>query len=60
MLAGEIDLDGLKDAHNCFKSHIGAESIETAKKILGVHNARLRGELDADAAAEYAEGFINE
>ncbi len=60
VLAGEIDLDGLKDAHNGFKARIGADSIDTAKKILGVHNARLRGELDADGAAEYVEGFINE
>lgn len=59
-LASEIDADGLNDAHKGFKARIGAESIETAKKILGVHNSRLRGELNADEAAEYVEGFINE
>jgi hypothetical protein len=59
-LAAEIDTAELKAAHDGFKSKLTAETIDTAKKILGAHNARLRGDADADATDTYVAGLIDE
>lgn len=59
-LASEIDIAGLRAAHDGFKSKLDASSIETAKTILGAHNARLRGDADADATNTYVTGLIED
>lgn len=57
-LAGQIDADNLKAEHEAFKSRLGADDIETAKKILKAHNDRVKGFADADATTTYVMGLI--
>lgn len=59
-LAAEIDKDGLTSAHNAFKAQFtDPATLDTAKKILSAHSARLRDEADADATSIYVEGLID-
>ncbi len=57
-LAGQIEADSLKAEHEAFKSRLGSDDIETAKKILRAHNDRLKGLADADATANYVMAVI--
>lgn len=59
-LASEIDRDGLVAAHDAFKSKLDSNSVGTAKRILAAHNARLRGDADADATSVYVTGLIKD
>ncbi|ASY64447.1 hypothetical protein SJ05684_c30230 [Sinorhizobium sojae CCBAU 05684] len=59
-LSGEIDRDGLIAAHEGFKPRLtDAATVDTAKRILGAHTARLRGDADADATNIYVQGLID-
>jgi hypothetical protein len=62
LLAGEIDTTGLKESHATFKPRFGDDqaTIATAGNILKAHNARLRGDADADATDVYVTGLIEE
>jgi hypothetical protein len=62
LLAGEIDTTGLKESHATFKPRFGDDqaTIATAGQILKAHNARLRGDADADATDVYVTGLIEE
>ncbi|WP_197728823.1 hypothetical protein [Rhizobium ruizarguesonis] len=62
LLAGEIDTNGLKASHATFKPRFGDDqaTIAAAGQILKAHNARLRGDADADQTAVYVEGLIEE
>jgi hypothetical protein len=57
-LAAEIDSAELKAAHDGFKSKLTPDTIDVAKRILVAHNARLRGDADADSTAIYVTGLI--
>jgi hypothetical protein len=57
-LAAEISTDDLKAAHEEFKSRLGVNDIETAKRILRAHNDRLKGVADADSTNTYVTGLI--
>jgi hypothetical protein len=58
LLATAEDKDALTASHNEFKSKLGADDVAAAKKVLGAHNARLRGDADADSTAVYVETVI--
>jgi hypothetical protein len=58
-LSGEITLDDLKIAHEDFKSRLGPDDMDTARKILRAHNDRLKGVVDADATNTYVGGLID-
>jgi hypothetical protein len=62
LLAAEIDTTGLKESHATFKPRFGDDqaTIATAGQILKAHNARLRGDADADATDVYVTGLIEE
>jgi hypothetical protein len=62
LLAAEIDTNGLKASHATFKPRFGDDqaTIAAAGQILKAHNARLRGDADADQTAVYVEGLIEE
>jgi hypothetical protein len=63
MLASEINADDLKAAHSDFKpkfAGINAETAAVAQLILKAHNARLRGDADADSTGIYVTGLIED
>ncbi len=58
-LAGQIDANSLKAEHEAFKSRLGPDDIDTAKRILRAHNDRLKGLADNDATTTYVMGLID-
>lgn len=59
LLAVEIDAEGLAAAHKGFKANFADEpTIATAKDVFRAHNARLRGDADAEATNTFVMSRI--
>lgn len=62
-LGAEIDRDGLIAAHEAFKPNFAdanTAGAQIARQILNAHNARLKGDADADSTAIYVTGLLDE